>query len=335
MRRIFLYRKLLLTAAAGMIALTAAFAVYQRTSVPVLSGAAKTSVSEAVSAADKTISYTDCVIDGEGISLRVPVYSFCTGRDVAPGFPLLEQYGMTAGELEAAYKRNDVYFNAVWRSSEKMITELVVYIEHDGASRSVYNMTGLDPDELTLRLDEYENYSSLPNAVAGVRYFDSSVYKTEQAVFIRAFCEVRNISGSENRLEYTTIVNGKRVIFTLIEHPDEGTQPAERISDENIKVMDGIMKSVRWDKINSAFFAKHGRLVVMAVLTLIAAIAIIAVLAIDARRKKATVEEADSEPETEIEEKTEEKTAETDDDSPEETEDTQETSEPEEEKSEE
>lgn len=226
-------------------------------------------------------------IDELGITLDIPSNAYCTGRDVPSDFPLLESYGMTEGQLESAYKRNGIYFNAVWPVASDVTTELVVYVEDNNDTWQIYDMSRLSEDELRLKLDEYENYSSAQDAVDGVEYYDCSVYRANRAVYIKSYCAVEGIDGRENRLEYTTVINGKKVIFMLIEHPDSDLAVfRESVSEANAEMMSKIVSSVKWDEIKNAVWEKYKGFIPMAILVVCLIAAVIIIIVIDVKKKK-------------------------------------------------
>lgn len=227
-------------------------------------------------------------IEELGIALNIPSEAYCTGRDVSADFPLLESYGMTEGQLESAYKRNGIYFNAVWPMRSGVTTELVVYVEDNNDTWQIYDMSRLTEDELQLKLDEYENYSSAQDAVDGVEYYDCSVYRGDQAVFIKSYCSVDGLNGRENRLEYTTVVNGKKVIFMLIEHPDSDLAVlGECVSEANTEMMSKIVSLIKWDTIKNATWEKYKGFIPMAILVVCLIAAVIIIIVIDTKKKKA------------------------------------------------
>ena len=245
-------------------------------------------------------------IEELGITLDIPSDAYCTGRDVPSDFPLLESYGMTEGQLESAYKRNGIYFNAVWPMKSGITTELVVYVEDNNDTWQIYDMSRLSEDELRLKLDEYENYSSALDAVDGVEYYDCSVYRANRAVYIKSYCAVEGIDGRENRLEYTTVINGKKVIFMLIEHPDSDLAVfGESVSEANAEMMSKIVSSVKWDEIKNAVWEKYKGFIPMAILVICLIASVIIIIVIDRKKKKAKsmlpeAEAADSEEVTDI-----------------------------------
>lgn len=225
-----------------------------------------------------------------GITLDVLDSAACTGRDVPQNFELLGNYGMTEGELEAAYRRNDIYFNAVWKSDE-ITTELVVYMEEDDGTWALFDMNLLSDEELALRVDEFENYDALSSAEDGVDYYDCSVFRHRQAVFIRAYCKVDNEFTRENRLEYTTVINGKRYIFLLIEHPvSKDVIIDDRISADNESMMKEIIDSVEWSEIKNAMWERYKSFIPAAILVLLITAVIIAAVIIETIKKKQKAE---------------------------------------------
>ena len=229
------------------------------------------------------------------LSVEIPGDAYCTGRDVSSDFELLEVYGMTEGELEAAYRRNDIYFNAVWKSGDGMTTELVVYMEEDDGTWAVYDMNLLTDEELRLRVDEFENYGASDEAVLGVKYHNCEVYKHNQAVFIKAFCRVDTLETVENRLEYTTIINGQRFIFVLIEHPDGEAPIGQELSEENLRLMETIMESVSWSKVKIALWERYKSFVPVTVIGIIIGALVVFAVVVEIKRKRKQTEQPEIE----------------------------------------
>ncbi|MBE6764401.1 MAG: hypothetical protein E7546_00785 [Ruminococcaceae bacterium] len=229
------------------------------------------------------------------LSVEIPGDAYCTGRDVSSDFELLEVYGMTEGELEAAYRRNDIYFNAVWKSGDGMTTELVVYMEEDDGTWAVYDMNLLTDEELRLRVDEFENYGASDEAVQGVKYHNCEVYKHNQAVFIKAFCRVDTLETVENRLEYTTIINGQRFIFVLIEHPDGEAPIGQELSEENLRLMETIMESVSWSKVKNALWERYKSFVPVTVIGIIIGALVVFAVVVEIKRKRKQTEQPEIE----------------------------------------
>lgn len=233
--------------------------------------------------------YISCRVDALGMNIFLPSQAYITGRNVYPGFELLEVYGMSEAELEANFKSRNIYYNAMWYDSDADVTEVVISMTEDDTSRAIFNLSGASEEVLHQIEEKYMSYSDSSSAVAGARYSDVSRVSHEQALFFRAAGMVSNRSGRSNHLQYMTIVNGMRIEITLIEHFGisaelTGEEPTE-VSPSHEAAMNTIIRSVEFDRIKSNFWQKNRGLVFYGLITAVGVGAILIVLLSPEKKK--------------------------------------------------
>lgn len=201
-------------------------------------------------------------IDELGIELSLPSYVFATGRDVPPGFRLLDTFGVTESELEKSYADANIYFNALWFENNGEVSEILIQKEEDSASFGIFDLSEASDAVLHRMQNIFWNYDNSADAIAGARYYDVQTRKCDQATFVTAKCNVNTDSRFENRMQCVTIFNGQRVTVTLIEHyaiaeGEDRTALSQTISAENEDLLLQTVDSMRWTDVKIKFLEQY------------------------------------------------------------------------------
>ncbi len=214
-------------------------------------------------------------VDRVGITVDLPEKAYITDRTVDEDFPLLEVYGISATQLEANYKTRGIYCNALWYDDDADITEIVITMSSDNDSKRFNNLKNLSSYNINRVKSMYLDYSS-----DGGTYYDVDTVETEQALFFRALGTLENAGDRSNHLQYMTIINRCRVEITLIEHfgisgDITGEEPKE-VSAEHQELMEQVIASVHWNKVQNGFFS-HNRGIFFYLLLALSSVAAIVV----------------------------------------------------------
>jgi|GEM_PF-2057893 len=199
-----------------------------------------------------------CHIDRLGMTIALPQDAYVTDRTVERDFAPLEMFGLTADELELQYKKGNIYCNALWFPEDTDMTEILVTMTEDDDSRAIFRLSDYDMTYLQALADSYASFAQQGQSVSAM-YSNASVVLTEQAAFIRAHGAMASRDVAENHLHYMTVVNGRRIEITLIEHYYDKADPSElmRVSAQNERLMERIISELRFDTVENEFIAKN------------------------------------------------------------------------------
>lgn len=256
-----------------------------------LGGAEKAEPESNTSAAGSTESsgYTICRVDQLKMSLELPAYAYITDRTVSKDFILLEKYDISAAQLEANYKKSDIYYNAVWYDEYADATEIVITKRTDEISEGIFNLKNAGEYDLGRIKEMYLSYGE-NGAISGAEYFDVTTVSNDQALFLRSLGKVDNSEERSNHLQYMTIVNGDRIEITLIEHFGveselTGEEPDE-VSEAHAEIMEKVIESLEWDNIRSGFLKRYSGITFFAAIAIVGAVAIAVSMIIEQKKLK-------------------------------------------------
>lgn len=192
------------------------------------------------------------------MTISYPDFAYVTGRTVESDFEPLEVFGMSADDLELQYKKGSIYSNAIWFPEDTRMTEILVTVTEDEDSRTIFQLGKLDPLYVQALADSYASFAQQGQEVSAI-YSSASVVRHDSTAFIKAHGAMASDSAGENHLHYMTIVNGRRIGITLVEHlaADGPYSGSLRVSAENEQLMDSIIADLRFDTIENAFVAKN------------------------------------------------------------------------------
>jgi len=246
----------------------------------------------------------DVRVEKTGMTIQLPADAYVTGRSVSPDYEPLKQLGMTASQLEVEFRKGDIYCAAVWFPESTDMTEILVTVKEDDDSRAIFHLADYDQLYLTALADSYAAFSQQGLSVSA-RYTSAEVKRCGQAVYIKAHGVMDAQEASENHLHYMTVINGMRVEITLVEHYSQQGIPAQtqRVTADNEQMMDTIIESLRYDKLENEFMAKNKDFVVYAVLIVAASIGLIVAYIVSKVRAQGTEPFAPTEPYAAEEEK--------------------------------
>lgn len=207
----------------------------------------------------------DHYVDRLGMTISLPAEVYITGRTVRADYEPLEILGVTASQLEVEFKKGNIYCAAVWFPESTDMTEIVVTMTEDDDSGAIFQLKDYDRTYTQALADSYASFVQNGLEVSA-RYTEASVVDTEQAVFIRALGVMESQEASENHLHYMTVVNGMRIEITLVEHYSAAgkTAQSQRVTPENELIMDSVIDSIRFDKLENEFVAKNRGYVICA-----------------------------------------------------------------------
>lgn len=198
-----------------------------------------------------------CYIEKAGMTISMPSEAFVTDRTVERDFAPLERFGMSADQLELQYKKGNIYCNAIWFPGDTEMTEIIVTISEDEDSRTIFHLGDFDELYLQTLADSYASFVQQGQSVSAI-YTSASVVRNGQAAFIKAHGAMASDDAAENHLQYMTIVNGRRIGITLIEHCHAGPYTGNlRVSPENEQLMDSIIAGLSFDSVENEFVAKN------------------------------------------------------------------------------
>lgn len=196
-------------------------------------------------------------IDRLGITLLLPESAYITDRSVSSDYEPLDQFGMTAQELEVQYKKGNIYCNAIWYPESTDMTEIIVAMTEDDDSRAIFRLSDYDQLYLNALADSYAAFTQQGQSVTAM-YTEATLTQTGQATFVRARGVRRSEDAAENHLHYMTVENGQRIEITLIEHYSDPERGTSFVLRENELMMDEIIDSLRFDELKNEFAAKNG-----------------------------------------------------------------------------
>lgn len=228
---------------------------------------------------------TEYYVELVGMTIGAPSEAFVTDSRVSSSFEPLERYGMTAAELELRYKKAGICFNALWFPEDTDMTEIVVTVHEDKESRELFDLSAVDEYALKRLCKSYEGYMTGHTGVNAL-YTEATCCKNEQLVFIRASGAMISDAVRENHLQYMTVVNGRRYEFTLIEHLSGADEERLCVSEENARLMDAVMQTVRFDRVEGEFLAKNRRFVVVVAACAVACAAMLCYVTVKRARVK-------------------------------------------------
>ncbi len=198
---------------------------------------------------------TQYVIKSPEITLSLPNEVFFTGEEVPDSFPPLEQFRLTAEQLESNLKKRGIVGCAVWNDGGSAVNELVVVRTVSDDTANIFNLGDVGEYELGLLKERYLSYGDTGNNLwTQVDSIECGEHK-----YIRAFGTA--VDGSENQMQYMTIINGEQLAFTLIEHYDERCPMTEpMVAEGNRQLMEQVMQSVKYGRIKSRLVNDFKRL---------------------------------------------------------------------------
>lgn len=192
------------------------------------------------------------------MTIPLPADAYVTGRTVSPGYEPLELFGISAPELEVELKKGNIYCTALWFPEENDMTEIIVTMTEDSKSEAIFQLRDYDDYYLNSLAQSYASYSEQGLSVNAM-YSDAVVFRTDQAVYIKAHGVMLSDEAAENHLHYMSVVNGQRVEITLVEHysvSEDGERPLA-VSAANELMMDDIIRQISYDSIDNEFVSKN------------------------------------------------------------------------------
>ncbi len=232
-------------------------------------------------------------VEKAGMTISLPSQAYVTDRTVERDYAPLERFGMSADQLELQYKKGNIYCNAIWFPENTEMTEIVVTVSEDEDSRTIFQLNDFDQLHLQAMADSYASFIQQGQEVSAI-YSSASVVRNDQAAFIKAHGARASDEAAENHLHFMTIVNGRRIGITLIEHCFSG-QPYTgnlRVSPENEMLMDQIISELTFDAIENEFVAKNRGYLAMSGVIIAVCTALLAAYYISDRKNKAAAEKA-------------------------------------------
>jgi len=227
-------------------------------------------------------------VEKAGMTISLPSQAHVTDRTVERDYAPLERFGMSADQLELQYKKGSIYCNAIWFPEDTEMTEILVTVSEDDDSRTIFQLDDFDQLHLQAMADSYASFIQQGQEVSAI-YSSASVVRNNQAAFIKAHGARASDDAAENHLHFMTIVNGKRIGITLIEHcfSDQPYTGNLRVSEENEMLMDQIVSELTFDAIENEFVAKNKGYLAMSGVIIAVCTVLLAAYYISERKNKA------------------------------------------------